>query len=267
MGFESSQEEAQMYTTMETNHQNNHRNSRKASIKVAWEESYAQKTEELRAEERRQSNLSGSPTVSSSFTSDVSVVQRPSPFSLRRILNIFRSKRFADRNLENLYRRYFIKVDQSSMSVMNIICIILCCMLLAFAYSSGHTNPLRGIVLGIIIALFVLLEVLLYRICLERGAQQVMCYLSLLLLLGVVCTISIDLQPSSVDNGFWVTVYFVYMVYTGIPVNLCVAVLAGILLPLFQVALTSRFSFQFLYTQSEVSSNTFDKYFQVILAR
>ena len=146
----------------------------------------------------------------------------------------------------------FLQVDQSSMSVMNVICIILCLMLIAFAYGSGHESALRGIVLGIIVVLFTILEVLLYRLNLEFGAQQVLCYMSLLLLLGVICTISLDHNPAAVDDGLWVTVVFVYMVYTGIPVSMSVALLTGILLPVLQVALTSRFLLRPADSKSEV---------------
>ena len=114
MGFESSRNKGQMYTGMEpSNHNHHHRpNNRKASIKQAWEESYALKTEELRAEERRHSSTNNSRAASqNSIVSErVSVVHRPAPFSVRRLMHIFKSKRFSDNNLEALYRRYFIKV-------------------------------------------------------------------------------------------------------------------------------------------------------------
>ena len=116
MGFESVIPKGPAYAGMQTSNHNNHqREQRKASVKQAWEENYALKTEELRAEERRQSL---SQRNSSSITSEqIPVMQRPAPFSLRRLINIFRSKRFADRNLETLYRRYFIKVCRVSMSM------------------------------------------------------------------------------------------------------------------------------------------------------
>ncbi|KAK3741383.1 hypothetical protein RRG08_034428 [Elysia crispata] len=242
MGFESVIPKGPAYAGMQTSNHNNHqREQRKASVKQAWEENYALKTEELRAEERRQSL---SQRNSSSITSEqIPVMQRPAPFSLRRLINIFRSKRFADRNLETLYRRYFIKVDQSSMSVMNLISIILCCILIAFAYGSGHTSPLRGILLGIIIILFTILELLLLRLHMEFAVQRVLCYVSLLLMVGVICTISLDIHPAAIDDGLWVTVFFVYMIYTGIPLSFFVALIAGVLLPLLQVSLTSKFHF------------------------
>ncbi|GFR60250.1 adenylate cyclase [Elysia marginata] len=260
MGFENAFKNCRMYTSMTTNNHNSHEmkepepSKRKASVKQAWEENYALKTEELRAEERRQSTIGGPhPRTSSAVSEQVAVVQRPAPFSLRRLLHIFRSKQFPDRNLEKLYRRYFVKVDQSSMSVMNIICIILCCMLIAFAYGSGHSSPLRGIVLGVIVILFIVLELLLYRLHLEFGSQRVLCYVSMLLLVGVICTISVDLHPAAMDDGLWVTVFFVYMVYTGMPVSLSIAVVAGIVMPLLQIGLTSRFLFMSEHHKSEIN--------------
>ncbi|RUS80899.1 hypothetical protein EGW08_011335 [Elysia chlorotica] len=254
MGFESANPQGKMSATgISPSNLNNTQMRRKESLKQVWEENYAQKTEELREEERRQS---GSQTHSGSVIFEpVPVMQRPTPFSLRRLVNIFRSKRFPDKNLENLYRRYFFKVDQSSMSVMNIISIVLCVILIAFAYGSGHRGPLRGIMLSIIILLYGVLEVLLHRIHMEFAAQRCVCYASLLLMLGVVCTISLDIHPAAIDDGLWVTVFFVYMIYTGIPLSFFVALIMGVLLPLVQMGLAFRFVFKTEVDKPEFLSN------------
>lgn len=225
--------------------------SRKTSMKQVWEENYEKKTRELKNEQRKISQQSGK--NSDGDLSDVTTQQcLKSTFGVKRFLNIFSSKRFRDKTLENLYIRYFLKVDQSSQSIIQVLSIVICILLIVFFYVSGLDSPVRAVVLGIIVLVFVTLEVLLYQIRLDFISLQIICYMSLFLLLGVVCTITLDTQPHDVADGMWVTLFFVYMAYTGVPVRMTAAVITGILLPVFQVALTTNFNVHQVYTQRQV---------------
>ncbi|CAL1537656.1 unnamed protein product [Lymnaea stagnalis] len=178
-------------------------------------------------------------------------------FTWERAISIFRSKNFRDKTLENLYRRYFIKVDQSSQSNMQVISVIICVLLIFFFYINGSQSPVRGLVIGFIILAFAILEVILYRITLQYMSLQIICGVSLFLLLAVICTITLDQSPTDVGDGLWVTVFFIYMVYTGIPIQLSVATIMGVLLPMFQVALTSKFDLNKDYMRHQVIANVF----------
>ncbi|NP_001191588.1 adenylate cyclase [Aplysia californica] len=243
--------------------ENNHHSDRRTSVKVAWEESYASKTRELKMEERRLSKRLSQSHMSDVESDDTGAGEErpaeilPPPCSLQRVRRVFRSKTFRDRTLENLYRRYFIKVDQSSQSVIQLISILMCLLLIIFFYTNGLTSPVRGVVLGIIVLTFVVLEVLLYRITLDFLTLQIISFLSLFLLLAVVCTITLDTEPHDVSDGLWVTVFFVYMIYTGIPISMSAALVSGVLLPVFQVSLASNFNVSQSYVRDQVVANVF----------
>lgn len=222
--------------------------SRKLSVKEAWEENVAQKTQELKDEQRKIFHLDEEDYSETQLHQSLKSI-----FSWRRILNIFRPKRFRDRTLESLYRRYFLKVDQSSQSIVQILSIIICILLIIFFYLNGLSEPFRGIVLGLVILIFIAMEILLYHIRLNFLILQIMCLVSVVLLLAVVCAITVDLKAHDVADGTWVTLFFVYMIYTGIPVSMSVAVIAGILLPLAQISFTTKFSIEEAYGHKQVS--------------
>ncbi|CAG5122837.1 unnamed protein product, partial [Candidula unifasciata] len=206
---------------------------RKTSVKEAWEESYNQKSKELKIEEKK---LSGKYDFDFSQASLKQTLKFTD--SVKRLINIFRSKRFSDKTLENLYRRYFLKVDQSSQSNMQLLSIVVCLLLIVLFYVNGMISPIRGIVLGIVILLFVILEILLYYIQLDYLTLQIISHVAVLLLFVVVCIETLDPKPRDVSDGLWITVFFVYMIYSGIPVGMTVAVLSGILLPAIQLSVS-----------------------------
>lgn len=211
------------------------KSKRRMSKKDAWEESYAQKSKELKIEEKKIKGKYEGEFSEASLKQTLHFTAR-----LKRLLNIFRSKRFSDRTLENLYRRYFLKVDQSSQSNMQLLTIAVCLLLVIFFYVNGLISPIRGIVLGVVILLFIIMEILLYYVHLDYLTLQIFSHVSVLLLFVVVCIVSLEPKPRDVSDGLWVTVFFVYMIYSGIPVSMTVALISGILLPTFHLAVCSN---------------------------
>ncbi|XP_059161691.1 adenylate cyclase type 5-like isoform X2 [Physella acuta] len=251
MGFESSDERrgSKMYKKSAPN--------QKISA-TAWDNAYAQKTQELRNEERRISiHAGGGSRQSLNQDDEQNAYDFRKSFRISRLLHIFTSKKFRDRTLENLYRRYFIKVDQSSQSNMQVISVIICALLIFFYYINGLTGFIRGLVMGIVILMFAVLEIFLYRITLQYTSLQIICSMSLFLLIAVVCTITLDRDIPDGGDGVWVTVFFIYMTYTGIPTQLRVAFVMGLLLPLFQIALTTKFNVPNEFQLEQVKINIF----------
>ncbi|XP_055861939.1 adenylate cyclase type 5-like isoform X3 [Biomphalaria glabrata] len=250
MGFESSQKT--ILSAMENND-----TKERGSVKVAWENKYTRKENDANCEDKKLSQSNTKARTSVDIEDEEFQKSLQKTFTWRRLIAIFRSKTFADKTLENLYRRYFIKVDQSSQSNMQVIIVVICVMLIFFYYVNGSTSPIRGVVMSLIILILAVLEALLYRITLQYYSLQIICAVSLFLLVAVVCTVTLDQKPSDVGDGLWVTIFFVYMTYTGIPLPLSVAILMGIFLPLFQLALTTRFTLDQNYMREQVIANVF----------
>ncbi|KAH9524636.1 hypothetical protein Btru_027409 [Bulinus truncatus] len=252
MGYEPTQNS--IISAMENND-----TKQRGSVKIAWEDRYTRKDQEQNGEDKKFSQSSTKGRQSADIQDEEFQKSLQKTFTWKRLVSIFRSKTFPDKTLENLYRRYFIKVDQSSQSNMQVIIVIICVLLIFFYYISGSSSPIRGVVMGLIVVILAVLEVLLYRITLQYSTLQIICAVSLFLLVAIVCTVTLDQKPSDVGDGLWVTVFFVYMTYTGIPLPLSVAILMGLFLPLFQLALTTRFTLDQNYMREQVSCTWLSK--------
>ncbi|KAK3596837.1 hypothetical protein CHS0354_015696 [Potamilus streckersoni] len=151
---------------------------------------------------------------------------------------IVRSKRFKDSKLENLYQRYFFKLDQYNLTIlMGLFCVI-CAMLIIFYYIGGATLPARGVTLGVVITVFVVLEVVCNRTLFNQSQLILLCYIIIVLLCGIVILITIDCDPHSATDGVWCTICFIYMSYTLLPVRMRVAVISAMTLSVIHVVIT-----------------------------
>ncbi|KAL3832406.1 hypothetical protein ACJMK2_024053, partial [Sinanodonta woodiana] len=151
---------------------------------------------------------------------------------------IVRSKRFKDPKLENLYQRYFFKLDQYNLTVlMGLFCVI-CVMLIIFYYIGGATLPARGVTLGVVIVVFVVLEVVCNRTLFNQSQLILICYIIIVLLFGIVILITIDCDPHSATDGIWCTICFIYMSYTLLPVRMRVAVISAMTISVIHVVIT-----------------------------
>lgn len=198
--------------------------------KSAWER--AQEHYEAQAKESRRKGTKVKPfkldeeeLVSQNFTCDK-----------RTIAKIFRSKKFKTPKLERLYQRYFFKLNQTNLTVLMALVCIVSVLLILFYYIGGATVPARGVTLGVFVILFIAMEILCNRGAFNQIQLVVMCYVIVSLLLIMVILISVDSDPRSASNGVWCTVFFIYMVYSLLPVRMRLAVGTGLLLSVIHIA-------------------------------
>lgn len=158
-------------------------------------------------------------------------------------LRVFRSHRFADVQVETLYQRYFMRMNQSSLtSLLGILMLVLVSLgvLDYMLRDSGGTRVLL-VVLACLLVLYASLAVILARARLLRSL--------LLVVFSVIIAVSFfALVASSVataagaapTEGVWQAVFCVYMGYALLPLRLREALLSGLLLSVLHLALAGH---------------------------
>lgn len=155
----------------------------------------------------------------------------------RRLLQIFRSKRFQSAKLERLYQRYFFQMNQSSLTVLMGVLVLVCGVMLLFLCLPGAPHVPAAAALAGATALFLLLMVLCSRSAFPQDYMWVVSYVVLGLLAGVQALGTVAVAPRSAAEGVWWSVFFIYITYTLLPVRMRAAVLAGVLLSALHLAI------------------------------
>lgn len=155
----------------------------------------------------------------------------------RRLLQVFRSKRFQSAKLERLYQRYFFQMNQSSLTVLMGVLVLVCGVMLLFHCLPGAPHVPAAAALASATALFLLLMVLCSRSAFPQDYMWVVSYVVLGLLAGVQALGTVAVAPRSAAEGVWWSVFFIYITYTLLPVRMRAAVLAGVLLSALHLAI------------------------------
>uniref|UniRef100_A0A8U7NN63 adenylate cyclase n=1 Tax=Corvus moneduloides TaxID=1196302 RepID=A0A8U7NN63_CORMO len=155
----------------------------------------------------------------------------------RRLLQVFRSKRFQSAKLERLYQRYFFQMNQSSLTVLMGVLVLVCGVMLLFLCLPGAPHVPAAAALAGATALFLLLMVLCSRSAFPQDYMWVVSYVVLGLLAGVQALGTVAVAPRSAAEGVWWSVFFIYITYTLLPVRMRAAVLAGVLLSVLHLAI------------------------------
>lgn len=155
----------------------------------------------------------------------------------RRLLQIFRSKRFQSAKLERLYQRYFFQMNQSSLTVLMGVLVLVCGVMLLFHCLPGSPHVPAVAALASATALFFVLMVLCSRSAFPQDYMWVVSYVVLGLLAGVQALGTVAVVPRSAAEGVWWSVFFIYITYTLLPVRMRAAVLAGGLLSTLHLAI------------------------------
>lgn len=156
----------------------------------------------------------------------------------RRLLQVFRSKRFRSAKLERLYQRYFFQMNQSSLTVLMGVLVMACGIMLLFHCVPGAPHVSYAAVLAVAAALFLSLMVLCNRTGFHQDCMWAVSYLVIGALCGVQALGTLWVSPRSASEGVWWSVFFIYIIYTLLPVRMRVAVLSGALLSVLHLAIS-----------------------------
>lgn len=149
-------------------------------------------------------------------------------------MHVFRSKKFQSEKLERLYQRYFFRLNQSSLTMLMAVLVLVCAVMLGFQCAARPWRPVV-LVFSAAIALVLALIVACNRTGFHQDHMWLVCYVVIALVLLVQAVGVFLVRPRSASEGIWWTVFFIYVVYTLLPVRMRAAVITGLALSVIHV--------------------------------
>uniref|UniRef100_A0A8C7AMP2 Adenylate cyclase type 6 n=1 Tax=Neovison vison TaxID=452646 RepID=A0A8C7AMP2_NEOVI len=146
----------------------------------------------------------------------------------RRLAQVFQSKQFRSAKLERLYQRYFFQMNQSSLTLLMAVLVLLTAVLLAFHAAPAPPQPAYVALLACAATLFVALMVVCNRHSFRQDSMWVVSYVVLGILAAVQVGGALAADPRSPSVGLWCPVFFVYITYTLLPIRMRAAVFSGL---------------------------------------
>uniref|UniRef100_A0A8C9C1Y4 Adenylate cyclase type 6 n=1 Tax=Phocoena sinus TaxID=42100 RepID=A0A8C9C1Y4_PHOSS len=146
----------------------------------------------------------------------------------RRLAQVFQSKQFRSAKLERLYQRYFFQMNQSSLTLLMAVLVLLMAVLLAFHAAPAHPQPAYVALLACAALLFVALMVVCNRHSFRQDSMWLVSYVVLGILAAVQIGGALTASPRSPSVGLWCPMFFVYITYTLLPIRMRAAVFSGL---------------------------------------
>uniref|UniRef100_A0A3P8X4I5 Adenylate cyclase type 6 n=1 Tax=Cynoglossus semilaevis TaxID=244447 RepID=A0A3P8X4I5_CYNSE len=172
-----------------------------------------------------------------------------------RVVRVFQSKKFQSRKLERLYQRYFFRLNQSSLTMLMGVLVLVCGIMLTFHCVHAAPHVAYSSALSVAMALFLALMV----ICNRNGFHQDYMWMVSYLVIGVLVSVQvfgvIMVAPRSASEGIWWSVFFIYIIYTLLPVRMRAAVLSGAVLSVIHVVTTWQINQEDEFLWKQVSAN------------
>lgn len=168
-----------------------------------------------------------------------------------RLVWVFQSKKFQSAKLERLYQRYFFRLNQSSLTMLMGMLVLVCGVMLAFHCVHRAPDVAYVSVLSVAMALFLAMMV----VCNRNGFHQDYMWIVSYLVIGVLIVVQVFgvlmVYPPSASEGIWGTVFFIYIIYTLLPVRMRAAVVSGAVLSVIHVVTAWHLNqdFTFIFKQ------------------
>uniref|UniRef100_A0A8C2Z3R2 Adenylate cyclase type 5 n=1 Tax=Cyclopterus lumpus TaxID=8103 RepID=A0A8C2Z3R2_CYCLU len=157
------------------------------------------------------------------------------------VMHVFKSKKFQSEKLERLYQRYFFRLNQSSLTMLMAVLVLVFTVMLSFHCCGGGPET-PSVPYAVVFSVAIFLTLVLMVVCNRNGFHQdhmwIVCYVLILLVLVVQVVGVLLVQPRSASEGIWWTVFFIHVVYTLLPVRMRAAVVTGLLLSAVHVAVS-----------------------------
>uniref|UniRef100_A0A8C6L5I9 Adenylate cyclase type 5 n=1 Tax=Nothobranchius furzeri TaxID=105023 RepID=A0A8C6L5I9_NOTFU len=173
------------------------------------------------------------------------------------VMHVFKSKKFQSEKLERLYQRYFFRLNQSSLTMLMAVLVLVFTVMLGFHCSGGADGP--SVAYVVVFSVAILLTLILIVVCNRNGFHQdhmwVVCYLVILVVLVIQVIGVLLVQPRSASDGIWWTVFFIHVIYTLLPVRMRAAVITGVILSAIHVAISWMLNGMDSFLWKQVLSN------------
>lgn len=171
------------------------------------------------------------------------------------LLQIFRSKKFQSEKLEHLYQRYFFRLNQSSLTMLMAVLVLVCLVMLIFHTVYGYYQVPYVVVLSLAILLMVALGAVCNRNDFHQDHMWLMCYSVILVVLAVQVVGCLLMQPRSASEGIWWTIFFIYSIYTLLPVRMRAAVISGVVLSAIHLGISLKINAEDQFLLKQLVSN------------
>lgn len=146
-------------------------------------------------------------------------------------LNAFRLPRFKNVEVEILYQRYFLHLNQRNLTaLLGIVCAVGGVMLVFNYALSDHKSLTHGITFGVLVTLYLIMAILSIQSFFNQIYLFVFSYTIMISFFITVVLVVIDSPVPSAMSSIWCTVFFVYFGYTLLPVRMPECLICGILL-------------------------------------
>uniref|UniRef100_A0AAZ3Q2U6 Adenylate cyclase type 6 n=1 Tax=Oncorhynchus tshawytscha TaxID=74940 RepID=A0AAZ3Q2U6_ONCTS len=172
-----------------------------------------------------------------------------------RVVRVFQSKKFQSHKLELLYQRYFFRLNQSSLTMLMGVLVIVCGVMLTFHCVHATPDVAYSSALSVAMALFMALMV----VCNRNGFHQDYMWMVSYLVIGVLLLMQVFgvlmVAPRSASEGIWWSVFFIYIIYTLLPVRMRAAVLSGVVLSTIHLVTTWQFNQEDVFLWKQLNAN------------
>ncbi|XP_041119569.1 adenylate cyclase type 5-like [Polyodon spathula] len=214
---------------------------RARSVELGLEERRA-RSAELGLEERRARSMELGLEERRARSVELGLQAQDVQFSMAQccssVLQIFRSKKFPSVKLERLYQRYFFRLNQSSLTMLMSVLVLLCLVMLGLHCAGGGYKLPYVVVFTVAIALIIVLMIICNRNGFHQDHMWIICYLVILVVLVVQIIAVLLVEPRSASEGIWWTVFFIYIIYTLLPIRMRAAVVSGVILSAVHLAIS-----------------------------
>uniref|UniRef100_A0A9J7YTV0 Adenylate cyclase type 6 n=1 Tax=Cyprinus carpio carpio TaxID=630221 RepID=A0A9J7YTV0_CYPCA len=174
---------------------------------------------------------------------------------LFRLAHVFQSKKFKSTKLERLYQRYFFRLNQSSLTMLMGVLVVVCGVMLAFHCVQGPPDVAFASVLSVAMGLFLALMVVCNRNGFHQDYMWIVSYLLMAVLVVVQVFGLLMVDPPSVSEGIWWTVFFIYIIYTLLPVRMRAAVITGAVLSTIHMIMAWRLNLEDFFLTRKLCAN------------
>ncbi len=171
---------------------------------------------------------------------------------LSHLAHVFQSKKFKSAKLERLYQRYFFRLNQSSLTMLMGVLVVVCGVMLAFHCVQGPPDVAFASVLSVAMGLFLALMVVCNRNCFHQDYMWIVSYLVMAVLVVVQVFGLLMVDPPSASEGIWWTVFFIYIIYTLLPVRMRAAVMTGAVLSTIHMIMAWRLNLEDHFLNKQV---------------
>uniref|UniRef100_A0A7N8Y0S2 Adenylate cyclase type 5 n=1 Tax=Mastacembelus armatus TaxID=205130 RepID=A0A7N8Y0S2_9TELE len=173
------------------------------------------------------------------------------------VMHIFKSKKFQSEKLERLYQRYFFRLNQSSLTMLMAVLVLVFTVMLGFHCSGGTAKP--SVTYVVVFSLAIFLTLILIVVCNRNGFHQdhmwIVCYVVILVVLVIQVIGVLLVQPRCASEGIWWTVFFIHVIYTLLPVRMRAAVITGVILSAIHVAVSWMLNSMDSFLWKQIVSN------------